>query len=102
MIVEITTYKPAEGVSHEQLVEASKAFDQNYCARCKGLISRCFVKTDEGYMDIFKWETKADVEYVQSTFMQDQDALAFAKVIDPESLTMQNLDVIDAYDPARK
>ena len=69
MIVEITTYNAAMGVSHEQLVEASKAFDKNYCARCKGLISRCFIKTNEGYTDIFKWETIADVEYVQSTFM---------------------------------
>lgn len=98
MIVEITTYQPADGVSHDQLVKASKAFDKNYCARCKGLISRHFVKTSDGYMDIFKWESKEDVEYVQSTFMQDQDALAFAKVLDPESLTMQNLEVLDIYE----
>lgn len=99
MIVEITTYQAAEGISHSQLVEASKAFDKNYCARCKGLISRHFLKTSEGYMDIFKWESKEDVEHVQSTFMEDQDALAFAKVINPETLTMQNLEVLDIYDP---
>lgn len=98
MIVEMTTYQAADGVSHDQLLDASKKFDRNYCSRCKGLISRCFLKTPEGYMDIFKWQSKADVEYVQSTFMQDADALAFAKMIDPISLTMQNLDVLDCYE----
>lgn len=98
MIVEITTYQAAEGVSHEQLIEASKEFDKNYCSRCKGLISRHFLKTEEGYMDIFKWQSKADVEYVQSTFMQDQDALMYAKMIDPNTLTMQNLEVLDVYE----
>ena len=98
MIVETTTYQAAKGISHDQLIEASKSFDKNYCARCKGLISRHIMKTNEGYMDIFKWETKEDVEYVQSTFMQDQDALAFAKLIDPDTLTMQNLDVLDCYE----
>jgi hypothetical protein len=80
------------------MVEASKAFDKNYCSRCKGPISRHFLKTNEGYMDIPKWESNEDVEYVQSTFMQDQDALAFAKVINPETLTMQNLEVLDIYE----
>jgi len=98
MIIEITTYKTAEGVTHEQLVAASKKFDKNYCSRCKGLISRYFLKTEEGYMDIFKWQSKADVEYVQSTFMQDQDALMYAKMIDPNTLTMQNLEVLDVYE----
>ncbi len=50
-------------------------------------------------MDIFKWESKENVEYVQSTFMQDQDALAFAKMLNPDTLTMQNLEVLDTYEP---
>jgi len=88
MIVEITTYKPVDGVTHEELVSASKEFDKNYCARCKGLISRHFLKIDDGYMDIFNWESKADVEHVQAIFMQDTDALAFAKYLDSKTLTM--------------
>ena len=61
MIIEITSYNTAAGVTHNQLIQASKDFDQNYCARCKGLISRQFAKTANGYMDIFKWQTKQDV-----------------------------------------
>lgn len=99
MIVEITTYRPAGGVTHEALLHASKEFDKNYCARCKGLISRNFLRTNDGYMDIFKWESKADVEQVQATFMQDSDALAFAKYLDPETLTMDNYEVLDVYEP---
>ena len=49
MIIEITTYKPAAGVTHTQLMQASKEFDQNYCARCKGLISRQFAKTTTAF-----------------------------------------------------
>ncbi len=98
MIIEITTYKPAEGVTHEELLEASEAFNKNYCARCKGLIRRHFLKTEDGYMDIFLWETKEDVEHVQKTFMEDSDALAFAKYLDPQSLTMNNHEVIDSED----
>lgn len=102
MIIEITTYNPADGVTPEELMQASKEFDQNYCARCKGLISRYFLKTDDGYMDIFKWESKADVEHVQDTFMEDADALAFAKYLDPKTLTMQNYEVLDNYEPSQK
>ncbi len=102
MIIEITTYNIVDGVTHEELMQASKEFDQNYCARCKGLISRQFLKTDDGYMDIFKWESKADVEHVQATFMEDSDALAFAKYLDPKTLTMQNHEVLDTYEPSQK
>ncbi len=98
MIIEITTYKPAEGVSHEELLQASETFNKNYCARCKGLISRQFLKTKEGYMDIFQWESKEDVEHVQATFMQDDDALAFAKYLDPQTLTMNNYEVLDTFE----
>lgn len=99
MIIEITTYKPAHGVTHEALMAASKDFDKNYCSRCKGLIRRQFVKTQDGYMDIFLWESKADVEHVQATFMQDGDAVAFAKFLNPETLTMQNYEVLETYEP---
>ncbi len=33
MIIEITTYKPADGVTSEELMAASKVFDSNYCCR---------------------------------------------------------------------
>lgn len=100
MIVEITTYKSVDGVTHEELASASKEFDKNYCVKCKGLISRHFLQTDHGYMDIFKWKSKADVEHVQATFMQDADAMAFAKLLNPETLTMHNYEVLDVYEPS--
>ncbi len=98
MIIEITSYKTAAGVTHEELMQASKDFDQNYCARCKGLISRQFAKTANGYMDIFKWQTKQDEEHVQATFMDDADALAYARHLDPNSLTMNNYELLDSYE----
>jgi len=101
MIIEITTYNTVDGVTHDELIQASKDFDKNYCARCKGLVSRQFLKTDNGYMDIFKWESKEDVEHVQATFMEDADALAFAKNLNPETLTMQNYEVLDSYEPSQ-
>jgi len=101
MIIEITTYNIVDGVTHGELIQASKDFDKNYCARCKGLISRQFLKTDNGYMDIFKWESKEDVEHVQATFMEDADALAFAKYLNPETLTMHNYEVLDSYEPGQ-
>ncbi len=98
MIIETTTYKPAEGVTHKELMRASEEFNKNYCARCKGLVSRQFLKTEEGYMDIFLWESKEDVEHVQATFMQDADALAFAKYLDPQTLTMNSYEVLDTFE----
>ena len=98
MITEITTYQPAAGVSHDELLEASKAFDKNYCSRCKGLIRRTFLKTETGYMDIFLWQSQADVEQVQATFMQDEDAMAFAKLLNPESLSMDNYETLDVFE----
>ena len=98
MIIEITTYKLANGVTHEEIIRASKEFDKNYCSRCKGLISRRFLKTEDGYMDIFNWESMDDVKQVQATFMQDSDALSFAKHLDPETLTMSNHEVLDSYE----
>lgn len=99
MIVEITTYKRANGISHEEFMAASRAFDSNYCSRCKGLIRRQLLKTQDGYMDIFLWESKEDVEQVQATFMQDRDAASFAKCLNPETLTMQNYEVLGTYEP---
>ena len=98
MIVEITTYKPADDITHDELIKASKEFDKNYCARCKGLVRRHFLRTNEGYMDVFLWESMADVEYVQATFMEDSDALAFAKYLNSETLTMNNYEVLDSYE----
>ncbi len=100
MIIEITTYKPVEGVTHDKFMHASKEFDRNYCARCNGLIRRHFLKTEDGYMDIFLWRSKADVEHVQATFMQDADALAFAKFLNPNTFTMHNYELLDIYEPA--
>lgn len=101
MIIEITTYNTMDDVNHEEFVQASKDFDKNYCARCKGLISREFIEKSNGYMDIFKWESRADVEHVQATFMEDTDALAFAKYLNPETLTMNNDEVLGRYEPSK-
>lgn len=101
MIVEITTYKPADGVSEDQIKAASKLFDKNYCSRCNGLISRNFLKTSDGFMDIFYWESLADVEHVQATFMDDEDAVAFGKLLDTTSFTMNNYELIEEFRPTR-
>ncbi|WP_298486765.1 hypothetical protein [uncultured Maribacter sp.] len=95
MIVEITTYKAAENVTHKELLIASKAFNKEYCSKCKGLISRQFLKTADGYMDIFVWKSKEAVEQVQETFMQDTDAMKFASLTDANSLTMKNYEVLE-------
>jgi hypothetical protein len=98
MIVGITTYKTAENVTHEEILLASKAFNKDYCSKCKGLVSRQFLKTEDGYMDIFVWESKEDVQKVQKTFMQDENAMKFARLTDPNSLTMKNYEVLENYD----
>lgn len=99
MIVEITTYKRAEGVGHEELMHASREFDMNYCSRCAGLISRYVLRDGDGYMDVFIWESRSAVEHVQATFMDDPQAVAFAKLLDPNSFTMGNHEVLAAFDP---
>ena len=95
MIVEITTYKTAKNVTHEEFLLASKAFNKDYCSKCKGLVSRQFLKTKDGYMDIFVWKSKEDVERVQETFMQDDNAMKFASLTDSNSLTMKNYEVLE-------
>ncbi|QIE58046.1 hypothetical protein G5B37_00220 [Rasiella rasia] len=96
MIVEITTYKTAKNVTHKELLIASKAFNKDYCSKCRGLISRQFLKTENGYMDIFVWKSKEAVEHVQETFMQDTDAMKFASLTDVNSLTMKNYEVLES------
>ncbi|MGY6650491.1 hypothetical protein [Wenyingzhuangia sp. IMCC45574] len=95
MIVEITTYKTTKNVTHEELLIASKSFNQDYCSKCKGLITRQFLKTENGYMDIFVWKSKTAVEQVQKTFMQNKDAVKFASLTDPSSLTIKNYEVLE-------
>ena len=97
MIVEITTYKTAENVTHEELLLASEAFTKDYCSKCKGLISRQFLKTDDGYADIFVWKSRKDVERVQKTFMQDENAMKFASLTDSNSMTMKSYEVLETY-----
>lgn len=95
MIVEITSYKAAENVSHEEILLASKAFNKDYCSKCKDLISRQFLKTEEGYMDIFVWKNKAALEQVQKTFMEDKNAMKFAGLTAVNSLVMKSYEVIE-------
>ncbi len=94
MMIEITRYKAAENVTHEELLTASDAFDRDFCSKCKGLVNRQFIKTEDGYMDIFLWETKEDIERVQKIFMQDEDAMKFARLTDSSSLSMKNYEVL--------
>ncbi|WP_289040226.1 hypothetical protein [uncultured Zobellia sp.] len=96
MIVEITTYQVAGNVTQDELLLASKAFNKDYCSKCKGLVSRQFLKTEDGYMDIFLWKSKEDVEKVQKTFMQDENAMKFASLINSNSLTMKNYEVLES------
>lgn len=98
MVVEITKFKLKEDVSEDIFNQASLEFNKNYCSHCKGLIRRHLVKTDDGYMDIFLWESKKDVEKVQETFMQDEDAMKFARLIDSVSLEMKNYEALGIYD----
>ncbi len=98
MIVEITTYKTAENVTHEELLLASKVFNKDYCSKCKGLVSRQFLKTEDSYMDIFVWKSKEDVEKVHKTFMQDENAMKFASLTDSNSLTMKNYEILETSD----
>lgn len=97
MILEITTYQLADSVSDQQITEASQRFDQNYCQRCEGLLRRDFVKTENGYMDLFYWRSAADAERVKAGFLQDGDAMAYAQLLDPQSLTMQNFEVLSSF-----
>lgn len=99
MIVEITSYRPAPGVGHEELMRASRVFDEGYCSRCAGLIRRYVLKGEDGYVDVFLWESREAVEYVQRTFMEDPQARAFARLLDPESFTMNNYEVLDTFAP---
>ncbi len=98
MIIEITKFKLKDGITEDRFNQASLEFNKNYCSRCKGLIRRHLVKTDDGYMDIFLWKSKKDVERVQKTFMQDTDAIKFASLIDSVSFEMKNYDAVGVYD----
>ena len=77
---------------------ASRRFDQRYCSRCAGLVRRHVLETEDGYMDVFVWSTLEAVEHVQATFMQDPDAVAYGKLLDPESFTMNNYTVLDSFE----
>ncbi len=98
MIVEITKFKLKDGITEDQFHQASLEFNKNYCSRCKGLIRRYLVKTNDGYKDIFLWKSKKDVERVQKTFINDVDAMKFANLIDSVSFEMKNYSAIGVYD----
>ena len=94
MIIEITKYKPLVHITHKELISASQKFEKNYCSKCTGLIMRHFLQTDDGYMDIFYWKSKTNAEKVKATFMQNPDALEFAKHLAPKTITMHNHKVL--------
>ncbi|NMH87244.1 hypothetical protein [Flavivirga algicola] len=98
MIIEITKFKLKDGITEDEFNKASLEFNKTYCMRCPGLIRRHLVKTEVGYMDIFLWRSQEDVENVQKTFMQDEDAVKFAKLLDSTSFEMKNYEAIGVYD----
>ncbi|WP_147296667.1 hypothetical protein [Flagellimonas nanhaiensis] len=97
MIIEITKFQLKDGVTEDIFNQASLEFNKNYCSRCEGLVRRHLVKTDNGYMDIFLWKSREHVEKVQETFMQDEDAMKFASMIDTVGFEMKNYEAVGIY-----
>ena len=88
-VLEIVTFKLANGVNEADFVKTHDAF-QAYLDSMPGLLYRSLAKQADSdtYVDVVYWASLADAERVQQAFATEPRCQALMTVIDADSVVM--------------
>ncbi|ESP94801.1 MULTISPECIES: hypothetical protein [Pseudoalteromonas] len=86
-IIEIVTFKLNSGVTIEQLLEKSAAFEE-FAEKQKGFIYRSLAQqaNTDTFIDISYWECMEDNQHMQRAFEEVEVCKAFCALVDKESV----------------
>lgn len=88
-IIEITYFKPKEGVSQETFGARNIRVGEEYAAKQAGFISRETGVDAEGtWVIVVHWETLADSEASMQKWMTESSVDDFKEMIEPSSFKM--------------
>jgi hypothetical protein len=62
MVIEWAPFRTRPGVDEAALLEAARAIETAFLARCEGFVRRELARRDGGYVDIVWWRSRADAD----------------------------------------
>jgi hypothetical protein len=98
-VVEILRLRPANGVSEEDFLAASDAFEQDYMRHRSGFIRRTLLRGADGDWAVtVDWAPLADAEASMDAFPTDPASAPFNAVLDPGAFEMKRYEVARIFD----
>ncbi|KZN34099.1 antibiotic biosynthesis monooxygenase family protein [Pseudoalteromonas luteoviolacea] len=94
-IIEIVTFKLNQGVSTEQMLEKSAAFEE-FAAKQPGFLYRSLAHQadTDTFVDVSYWETLEDNKKMQAAFEEVDVCQAFCALVDKESVGISHHTVL--------
>ncbi|CAH9049863.1 hypothetical protein PSECIP111951_00058 [Pseudoalteromonas holothuriae] len=94
-VFEIVEFKLVQGVSESDLMPLSDAF-QAFLQEQPGFLYRSLAthQNGNGYVDVSYWQSIEDLNMVEKAFKESEACIAFLKVIDEQSVTMTQHNII--------
>ncbi|MEL7122442.1 MAG: hypothetical protein AAFO07_23555, partial [Bacteroidota bacterium] len=89
-IVELTTFKLAEGITDGIFLAAAEIMQTEFLDKQEGFLQRTLVKGKEGWTDIVTWADQASMDKALENSMSSPHAIPFMKCIDLESVNMKS------------
>lgn len=99
-VVEIVRLQPASGISEDDFLAASDAFEQDYMRHRSGFIRRTLLRGNEGeWAVLVDWESVEDAEASMEAFPNDPASAPFNDVLDPATFDMKRYVVEKTFEP---
>ena len=98
IIVEITQFKLATGVSDEAFLKEANNVQDNFLNQQSGYINRELLKDKDGqWIDIVYWTSMEEAKKASEVVMQDSATQGFMQKIDPSSVKMLHLKQVKTW-----
>ena len=98
MQIVIAAGRLREGVTEEQLIAGSDAFEEGFVRHQPGVLRRELVRDAEGrYADIVVFRDAESVETVMAAEQDSEVCAAFFALFDDQDQTMQAFDLVKRY-----
>ena len=96
-VVEFVSFTLKEGISEQQLIAASDAFETGFLSLQKGYTSRQLIKGKDAWADIALWETMEDALNAVEAVEQSSAAEAYDACIEEGSVQLQHFSIVKSY-----
>lgn len=98
IFVEIVEFKLFEGTEEDEFLKASEVVTKDFLEKQPGYIKRELLKSErDEWMDIVHWESFEDAQNASAEFLENDDCLKFAQLIDEEQMKIMHLEQVMVY-----